>query len=125
LFALDLRTGREVWRFKTEGEIISSPAIKGNKIYFGSWDCNFYCIDSATAKEIWRFHTSSSIKARTPPASEWFEFEVEISKEEVEEIKKEYGKGVNVSETEAIESDYAIKSEYQFKSEYHTKSEYR
>lgn len=123
LYTLDAKTGREIWRFKTDGEIISSPLMHEGRLYFGSMDCHFYCI-GLDGREVWRFKTSSSARWKVPPASEWFEFEVEI-KEEPEETKREYGKGVNVSESEFIESEYSFKSEYAFKSEYHTKSEYR
>jgi outer membrane protein assembly factor BamB len=93
------------------------------KLYFGSFDCHFYCID-LKGKEVWRFKTSSGVKWKVPPESEWFEFEVDI-KESDDALKTEYGKGVNVAQEEFIESEYSLKSEYQTKSEYKTESEYR
>jgi outer membrane protein assembly factor BamB len=120
LYALYAKSGKEIWRFKTDGEIISCPLLHEGKLYFGSFDCHFYCID-IKGKEIWRFKTSSGIKWHAPPESEWFEVEV---KETGEELAKEYG-SVNLTQPEAMESEYSFRSEYRFKSEYHTKSEYR
>jgi hypothetical protein len=37
--------------------------------------------DNKSGKEMWRFKTSSSIRGRVPPASEWFEFEVEVKED--------------------------------------------
>jgi outer membrane protein assembly factor BamB len=122
-YALDAMMGKELWRFRTDGEIISAPLMHENKLYFGSFDCHFYCID-IKGREVWRFKTSSSVKWKVPPASEWFEFEVKIDEEPDESIR-EYGKGVNVASAEFSKSEYSFKSEYASTSEYRTKSEYR
>jgi outer membrane protein assembly factor BamB len=52
------------WKFKTNGEIDSSPAI-GNDgtVYIGSDDGNLYAIDSQTGDELWRFKTGAEIKS--------------------------------------------------------------
>ncbi|MDX1942303.1 MAG: PQQ-binding-like beta-propeller repeat protein [Saprospiraceae bacterium] len=49
------------WSFKTEGSVQSAPAIKGNQIFFGSADGNFYAVDIQTGTELWRFKTTGSI----------------------------------------------------------------
>ncbi|MFO7827944.1 MAG: PQQ-binding-like beta-propeller repeat protein [Bacteroidales bacterium] len=56
-YAVDLDTGKEKWHFKTEGAVHSSPAIKDNKVYFGSFDGRVYCLDMQTGTEIWQFET--------------------------------------------------------------------
>jgi hypothetical protein len=43
-FALDPRSGDELWRFQTQGEIWSSPAVAGEGVYFGSYDSNLYAL---------------------------------------------------------------------------------
>ncbi|MCX6701390.1 MAG: PQQ-binding-like beta-propeller repeat protein, partial [Methanomicrobiales archaeon] len=56
LYAIDAATGRELWRFRTEGEIFSSLAVVNGVLYIGSMD-NLYAIDAITGKEKWQFET--------------------------------------------------------------------
>jgi outer membrane protein assembly factor BamB len=64
LYAIDIRTGKEVWIFKTRDIVATHVANDNDKLYFGSWDKNLYCID-AKGKLIWKFPTSGFI-ASTP-----------------------------------------------------------
>jgi outer membrane protein assembly factor BamB len=67
-YALDARTGRELWRFKTGADpeihnqvgIQSSAAVANGIVYFGCRDSNFYALDAATGKERWRFNNKGS-----------------------------------------------------------------
>jgi len=56
-YAVDVDSGQKKWQFKTEGAIHSSPAIKDNKVYFGSFDSRIYCLDTKTGTEIWQYET--------------------------------------------------------------------
>lgn len=49
------------WKFRTGGQVISSPAIANGFLFVGSTDQNFYAIDIQTGKEKWKFATASSI----------------------------------------------------------------
>lgn len=120
-YALNAGTGRELWRFRTDGPVISCPLIHRGRLYFGSCDCHLYCID-ARGRELWRFQTSSKNVWEPPPESELFDFEVEVPREQVEEASKDYGRGIDVFDSP--ENEYDIKSEYAMESEYRTKSEY-
>ncbi len=44
LYAVDIKTGQEKWRFKTGAGIPSSPAISGGIVYFGSSDGHLYAV---------------------------------------------------------------------------------
>ena len=44
LYALDVETGQEKWRFKTGGPVASSPAIAGGVVYFSSLDGYLYAV---------------------------------------------------------------------------------
>src|SRR5262249_26147686 len=57
LYAVDLQSGAEKWKFKTKARITSSPAIDSGMVYFGSYDGNFYAVDATTGKEKWKFAT--------------------------------------------------------------------
>ncbi len=49
------------WRFRTNGEVISSPAIVGGVVYVGSDDGSLYAIDQSTGKLHWKFKTGARI----------------------------------------------------------------
>jgi outer membrane protein assembly factor BamB len=44
-----------LWKFKTGGYVDSSPALDDGRVYFGSWDHNFYCLDESTGELVWKF----------------------------------------------------------------------
>ncbi|MDP6157120.1 MAG: PQQ-binding-like beta-propeller repeat protein [Candidatus Thermoplasmatota archaeon] len=56
-------TDELLWKFKTEGGIESSPAVVGEKIYFGSKDGSIYCLDAQTGIEKWAFPTGGDISS--------------------------------------------------------------
>lgn len=65
LVAIDVQTGREQWRFKTNGPLSSSPAIAGDTIYVGSRDRHLYAIDMETGQQRWSYRTGNWV-ASTP-----------------------------------------------------------
>jgi outer membrane protein assembly factor BamB len=50
-----------VWKFKTEGEIKSSPAVAGGKVYFGSYDSHLYALDAASGQLRWKLKTGDKV----------------------------------------------------------------
>jgi outer membrane protein assembly factor BamB len=61
IFALDAKTGTERWSFSTPGIVLSSPAISGNMVFFGSWDGGVYALNAESGQECWHFPTSSTV----------------------------------------------------------------
>jgi outer membrane protein assembly factor BamB len=62
VYALDIRTGEEVWKFRTRGSVaISSPSLYKNSIIISSYDHNVYRIDLSTGCMIWKFRTNKEI----------------------------------------------------------------
>ena len=57
IYALNVKTGEEIWKFKTEMGVHSSPAIYNGKLYCGSWDSQVYALDAKTGKKVWQFNT--------------------------------------------------------------------
>ncbi|NIO22788.1 MAG: PQQ-binding-like beta-propeller repeat protein [Candidatus Aenigmarchaeota archaeon] len=113
--------GKEVWRFKTGGKIYNEPLIHDDLLYFGSWDCNLYCINLETRKEVWRFVTSTKVPSSKPPLNEVFE--VQVKKEtHIEDAVSE--DKYNSKKEEVSLSDYHVTSEYSTTSEYKQKSDY-
>lgn len=56
------------WQFHTKGQVISSPAISGDKLFFGSSDHCLYALDLATGAQKWRFKSEGRITS-SPAAS--------------------------------------------------------
>ena len=46
-----------MWKFKTDDAVVSSPALSGNVVYFGSMDGYLYAVDIQTGQERWKFET--------------------------------------------------------------------
>ncbi len=50
-----------VWKFKTQGRVLSSPAVSGDRVYVGSTDGRLYAIDRTTGVERWQFASKGPI----------------------------------------------------------------
>jgi outer membrane protein assembly factor BamB len=59
--ALDLKTGKQKWTFKTDAEIISSPNPIGDRVVFGSYDGNLYCLKVHDGALIWKVKTEGRV----------------------------------------------------------------
>ena len=53
--AYDIATGKEQWRFYTDGPVRFAPIAYRGKVYFGSDDGYLYCLDQDKGKLQWRF----------------------------------------------------------------------
>jgi outer membrane protein assembly factor BamB len=86
LYAVDAATGKQRWAFATEGEhrstkagnlgafphtevvpdawdfYLSSPAVAGGAVYFGSGDGHVYAIDAAAGTLKWKYKTGDDAK---------------------------------------------------------------
>jgi outer membrane protein assembly factor BamB len=60
LVALDVRTGRELWTFYTDGPVRLPPAGWKGMVYAASDDGHLYCLDVATGKLKWKFRGGPS-----------------------------------------------------------------
>lgn len=59
--AIDRRTGRKLWTFKTDAEIISSANVVNDKILFGGYDNNLYCLNEGDGSLAWKFETDGYV----------------------------------------------------------------
>lgn len=62
IYALDVQTGRVLWRFATHGKIYSTPAVEKDAIVVGSSDHFIYCL-SSTGKLRWKLETQKPVEA--------------------------------------------------------------
>ncbi|HUR11643.1 MAG TPA: PQQ-binding-like beta-propeller repeat protein [Flavitalea sp.] len=58
---VNLKTGQELWRFKTISIVWSSPVIQNNKVYIGSQEGVVYCLDLHTGNKLAAFQASGRI----------------------------------------------------------------
>lgn len=87
LYAIDAASGQAKWNFATRGErrftapgihgalprtermpdpfdvFLSSPAVSGGSVYFGSGDGNVYALDATTGAQRWAFKTGDVVHA--------------------------------------------------------------
>jgi outer membrane protein assembly factor BamB len=63
------KSPKAIWKFKTEGQVISSPVIVGDVVYIGSNDSKLYALHKKTGKLIWEFKTDEKINS-TPLVSQ-------------------------------------------------------
>ena len=61
-YALDYKTGEEIWKFKTNGEITSTAAIYNSTAWFTSRDGYLYALSAKSGKEIWKYKMGEDLK---------------------------------------------------------------
>jgi len=65
LYALDAESGKQIWVYETENQIMGSPnyVYLKNKLYIlvGSYDYYLHCIDGATGKIVWKYESNNFI----------------------------------------------------------------
>jgi outer membrane protein assembly factor BamB len=61
MYALDAKTGRLIWKFKTSDKVLSCACVYKGRVYFGSNDHNMYCLDARTGELIWKFKTMGEV----------------------------------------------------------------
>ncbi|NIS30965.1 MAG: PQQ-binding-like beta-propeller repeat protein, partial [Actinobacteria bacterium] len=54
LYALDLETGDERWRFGTGGPLIGCPTVTAGHVLVGSYDGHLYAVRKADGEFAWR-----------------------------------------------------------------------
>ncbi|GIK27504.1 MAG: serine/threonine-protein kinase [Chloroflexi bacterium] len=61
LYALDANSGFTLWRFRTNGPVVSSPALTADSVYFGSADGIMYAVNVDSGKERWQYTSGKPI----------------------------------------------------------------
>jgi outer membrane protein assembly factor BamB len=63
LYAIDHKSGREHWHFKTNQKIRSTPVVDNDNVYFGSWDGNVYAINVKSGEKVWQFDCGGIVQS--------------------------------------------------------------
>jgi outer membrane protein assembly factor BamB len=53
--AVDLKSGKQRWRFFAEGPVRFAPLVHKGRVYFGADDGALYCLDAQSGSLQWRF----------------------------------------------------------------------
>jgi len=59
--AVDLRTGRELWRHATTQRVISSPVVSGDLVVAGGEDGSVFALDREDGRAVWTFPTRARV----------------------------------------------------------------
>jgi len=58
IYAVEAKSGKGLWKYKTLGRVRSSPAVTGGVVYVGSMDGNLYALEAGTGQLKWKFKTA-------------------------------------------------------------------
>jgi len=53
VFALDAKTGKQVWKIDLNVPIVNAPVANGGRIFVSTEDNHFYCLAEADGRELW------------------------------------------------------------------------
>lgn len=66
-YALELKTGKKIWEYKTDNQIMGAPAflnVEGRKILaVGSYDYYLHGVDALTGKGLWKYESDNFLNA--------------------------------------------------------------
>ena len=62
-FAINLATGKLIWKVATEAGFTASAAVRDGKVFIGDSDGVFYCFDAKSGKELWKHTTEMQINS--------------------------------------------------------------
>lgn len=69
--ALDLKTGREIWRNSDiKGYVVSRPCVYNGRVYFGAWDCCLYALNLHDGSLAWKW-SNGHPSDKYSPAAVW------------------------------------------------------
>lgn len=52
-----------VWRYTTEGAVMSSPSVVNGIVYVGSQDMSVYAVDAYNGELVWKYQTNGTIES--------------------------------------------------------------
>lgn len=67
--ALNLNTGKEIWRYAVGAPVWSSPSIVGDKVFNAVNDGLIYCLNLYTGKEVWKYRTNERLFSSPVPSN--------------------------------------------------------
>jgi outer membrane protein assembly factor BamB len=65
LWALDARTGRTIWRYRTGGPLKGAAAFADGRVYVGSYDGHVYCVGAQKGRLVWKAKAQPRLYGRS------------------------------------------------------------
>ena len=66
IYAIDLGTGKVIWKYKTLGENMPTPIYKSGVIYFVNGNRTFYALTAKSGKLLWSLNIGSIVSMSSP-----------------------------------------------------------
>jgi outer membrane protein assembly factor BamB/tRNA A-37 threonylcarbamoyl transferase component Bud32 len=63
LYAINAATGEFLWKYATDGGIVSKPVVFDNNIFFGSEDYRVHVISPRRGNVIWTYYTDGPVRS--------------------------------------------------------------
>ena len=63
LYALNAETGNIIWKYQTDGGIVSRPAIADDSIFIGSEDHRLHVVSGRSGSLLWTYYTNGPIRS--------------------------------------------------------------
>ena len=63
LYALNAETGKLVWKYQTDGGIVSRPAIAEDSVFIGSEDSRLHVLSARSGSLLWTYYTKGPIRS--------------------------------------------------------------
>ncbi len=61
LYAVDIASQRELWRYRAGARIASTPAVSKGVVYVGSNDRHLHAVDAASGELRWKYETGAEV----------------------------------------------------------------
>ena len=79
VFALEMKTGKEIWRYDTEMPIRIAPTIQNNRLLVQTIDNTLIALDAFNGKEIWKYKTTTEATTLVGGASPAYSSEEDVA----------------------------------------------
>jgi outer membrane protein assembly factor BamB len=73
-YAIELATGRLIWKVETESGFHAPAGVRGDKVYVGDYDGVFRCFAKKTGEELWRHDVMAEINSSPNFYKDWVLF---------------------------------------------------
>jgi len=109
VYAIDAGSGKLIWKFETNG-FINYVGTHESGVYFGSWDCNLYCLDH-NGRLKWKFRSSLAAPSSIAPpeANPAKSIQVVWTPDKQKEGEKYRGRGSELSDYGEFSGTYISK----------------
>ncbi len=71
IYAIDVATGKELWRVETELGFTTSPVVQDGLLVVGDVDGEIFALDAATGKERWKAKAKAEISGAATFYNDW------------------------------------------------------